>query len=274
MYHQKPSQSREYDIWRPDLLKISQPARLGDEDDRLGISAGQILQGEDLKISERLAAQAAQRNEWRREQLRERDAIRRAQKMEDLRNDLVELETQKRLAELDAATEFAKSRIHSQLAYDNRRLQDEKHDREDEDLQRDQDMNDAELRANARSRTIDEKMEPRGGHPMEYRGMTVEEQKHVIDGQAQQMLDNEKGRARERERQTQWGEYEAYLRAKGDLNEAEWRRRTAREQQELYQTHLAQEREFKDRQRYLNKDLYGTNVPDDSYYEQWGNSVR
>jgi hypothetical protein len=194
--------------------------------------------------------------------------------MEDLRSDLVELETQKRLAELEAATEFAKSRIHTQLAYDNRRLQDEKHDREADAAHQDEVMNDAELRANARSRTIDERMEPRGGHPMEYRGMTIDDQKQVIDGQAQQMFENERTRERDRERERQWGEYEAFLRAKGDLNEAQWRAKMAREQQELYQTHLAQEKEFKERQRYLNKDLYGTNVPDDSYYEQWGNSVR
>jgi hypothetical protein len=274
MQQQKPSQAREYDIWRPDLLKISQPARLGDEDPRLGISAGQIFQGEDLKISERLAMQAAQRTEWNREQARERAAIRRAEKMEDLRGELVELETQKCLAELGAQSESTKSQIRQQLADDNRQLHTEKRAKERADWEQDQAMNDAELRANARTRTIDEVMAPRGGHPMEYRGMTVAEQKEVIDGQAAQMQENEQRRAEERERERQWNEYEAYLRAKGDLNEAEWRKRLGQEQQELYQTHLAQEREFTDRQRYLNRDLYGTNVPDDSYYEQWGNSVR
>ena len=51
-------------------------------------------------------------------------------------------------------------------------------------------------------------------------------------------------------------------------------RKKAQEQQQLYQTQLAQEREFKERQRFLNKEVYGKNVPDDCYYDQWGRDVR
>jgi hypothetical protein len=65
MSDQKPSQAREYEIWRPDLLTIPQPARLGDEKRRLGINVGQVFQGQDLKILETVAAQAAPRTEWK-----------------------------------------------------------------------------------------------------------------------------------------------------------------------------------------------------------------
>jgi hypothetical protein len=83
---------------------------------------------------------------------------------------------------------------------------------------------------------------------MEEGGMTVEDQKRVIDGQVSQMEDNEQRREAESERGRQWNEYEAYLRAQGDLKEAEWRRRFAKEQQELCEAKLAQERELKARQ--------------------------
>jgi hypothetical protein len=233
MSQQKPCQGREYDIWRRDLLKISQPARLGDEDPRLGISAGQIFQGEDLRISERLSWQAQQRQEWHDEQLREKDAIKRAHDIEDLRNEVIELETQKTLNELDAASESAKAAIRRQLADDNIRKFEEKRRRDAEDRARDQEMNDAELTCNSRTHFISEVMEPRGVHPMEYRGMTVGEQKGVIDDQAEQMRANERAREAERQRELQWEEYLAYLRAQGDLNEAEWRKRKQQEDADL-----------------------------------------
>jgi hypothetical protein len=274
MSKQKPCQAREYDIWRKDLLKISQPARLGDEDPRLGISAGQIFQGEDLKISERLNWQAQQRQEWYDEQLREKAAIKRAHDIEDLRNEVIELETQKTLNELDAASESAKSAIRRQLADDNLRKFEEKRRRDAEDRARDQAMNDAELRCNSRTRFISEVMEPRGSHPMEYRGLTVEQQKGVIDDQAEQMRANERAREAERQRELQWEEYLAYLRAQGDLNEAEWRRRKLQEDADLYQTHLRQEAQFKTKERFMNKEVYGNCDPLDYFYDSWAKDVR
>ena len=123
-------------------------------------------------------------------------------------------------------------------------------------------------------RRLREEMARRGDAPMEYRGMTVDEQKQIITEQKRQMEDNERRRREEAERERQWAEYLEYLREQGDLNEAEWRRRKAQEEQQLYQTRLEQEREFKDRQRYLNREVYGKNIPDDSYYDQWGRDVR
>ena len=274
MGQQRPDQSREYDIWRPDLLKVSRPARIGDYDPTLGLSSGQVFQGEDLKMSERLAAQAKQRNDWNAEQMREKAAIKRKEQMDDLKNQLVELETQKTLMELDAQCEAGKAAVRRQIADDNYAMAMAKKQKEAEDRAREMMMDDAELRANARTRVIREEMARRGDAPMEYRGMTIEDQKQIITEQKRQMEDNERRRQEERERERQWAEYLEYLREQGDLNEAEWLRKKAQEQRELYQTQLAQEREFKDRQRYLNREVYGKNVPDDSYFDQWGRDVR
>ncbi|OHT00942.1 flagellar protofilament ribbon protein [Tritrichomonas foetus] len=274
MAQQRPDQAREYDIWRPDLLKVSRPARIGDYDPTIGISSGQIFQGEDLKISERLAAQARQRNEWFQEQTREKDAIRRKEQMDDLTNQLVELETQKKLAELDRMTEHAKAEVRKEIADDNLRMFHEKKQNEADQHALEQMQNDAELKSNLRTRIISEEMCPRGGHPMEYRGMTIDEQKQIIDEQSRQMVDNERRRQEEAERERQWYEYQEYLKSEGDRNEAMWLRRKQQEQAALYQTHLQQEEEFKRRERYLNKVVYGQNIPDDYYYNQWGKDVR
>jgi hypothetical protein len=274
MREQNPRQCREYDIWRPDLLKLSQPARVGDTDPGLGISSGQIFQGEDLGISERLATQAAQRNEWNREQLREKEAIRRANEAEQLRGELIELQTQKRLVELEAQTEEGKSQVRRHISNENLDLAAEKRARDARANAVEQRLNEAELTANARSRVISEEMGARGGAPMEFRGLTVEEQKRVIEEQAVQMADNQRRKEEERERERQWNEYEASLRAQGDLNEAEWRRKVAREQEELRQARTEQDREFKRTHRYLNRELYGETSPEDPYHLQFGQSIR
>lgn len=271
---QRPDQCTEYDIWRPDLLKISRPARVGDYDPTIGVSSGQVFQGEDLQISQRLQAQARQRNEWYNEQMKEKASIKRAEEMEDLNNQLIDLETQKKLSELSERTEYAKSQVRREVANDNLQMARDKKQREANDRAFEEQQNQAYLTNNLRSRVISEQMAPRGDAPMEYRGMTIEEQKQIIDEQSRQMKDNERRREEERERERQWYEYQEYLKSEGDKNEAQWLRRKQQEQAALYQTRLKQEEEFKRRERYLNKVVYGENIPDDSYYDQWGKDVR
>jgi hypothetical protein len=271
---QRADQSREYDIWRPDLRCISRPARTSDNESALGLSSGQVFQGEDQRISERLADQARQRTEWLQEQVRERAAIQRREQTEDLQNQLVQLETQKRLSELEQQTEIGRAAVRRQIAGDNLNMAQERRRREDEARAAEQRMEDAELRENARSATITERMGRRGGAPMEYRGMTVDEQKEVIAEQARQVDENQTRRRDESQRDEQWRQYQEYIRAQGDLAEAQWRRKTAQEQEEVYRTHLQQQAEFQERERRMNRDVYGTNVPDDSYYNQWGRSIR
>lgn len=271
---QQPRQTREYDIWRPDLQKISRPARVGDEDPTIGISSGQIFQGEDLRISQRLQQQAQQRKEWYEEQTREKESKQRQEEVENLQTQLIELETQKKLAELSERTEYAKSQVRQQVANDNYNMYEAKKRKEKEEKERDEQQNIAELTSNLRSSVISERMGRRGEHPMEYRGMTVEEQKAIIDEQARQLQENERRRQEEKEREQQWFEYQEYLKSEGDRNEAIWMRKKQQEQQELYKTQLQQEEEFKRRQRYLNKEIYGKNIPDDSFYERFGRDVR
>ena len=174
--YQRPEQAREYDIWRKDYLKVQEPIRTGDYDPRLGISSGQVFQGEDLKRNERLAAQAAQRTEWYNEQMREKKMRQAREQSEDLRDQLYELETQKQITEACRQQEEQKAAIRRQLADDNYRLMMEKKAREQADKEWDERYNDAQKRSTLRTRTIVEEMCPRSAGPQDYRGMTIEEQ--------------------------------------------------------------------------------------------------
>lgn len=272
---QRPDQCREYDIWRPDLLKVSKPARIGDYDPRLGVSSGQVFDGEDLHVSERLAAQAKQRNEWYQTQMKEKAAEKRREQMEDLNDQLALLETQKRLAELTDMDEYAKSEIRKEIASNNYQMAQEKKQNEANQRAFEQKQNEAEILNTKRTGIISEPMCQRGQcAPMDYRGMTIADQKNIINQQAEQMADNERRRQEDAKRERQWYEYQEYLKSEGDKNEAQWLRRKQQEQAALYQTQLQQEKEFKRRENYMNKIVYGQNIPDDYFYNSWGNDVR
>ncbi|XP_037933156.1 RIB43A-like with coiled-coils protein 2 [Teleopsis dalmanni] len=69
---QRPEQSRDYDINDPNSIKKSLPARIGDNDPRLGVSSAQIFSGEDLCSEERRKVQREQQRAWLDQQIQER----------------------------------------------------------------------------------------------------------------------------------------------------------------------------------------------------------
>jgi hypothetical protein len=206
--------------------------------------------------------------------MEERNATRRASQQEALKNELIELETQKRLLDMQKQTEIARREIRKQLASDNQTLAQETRNRVVSERAKEGELNSAELASNARSRMINEHLVPRSQGTMDYRGMTVEEQKTLIDEQAKQMQDREQRRANERKKEKEWEEYQESLRVQADLREAKWRREMAEERKKLSKEHLQQAAEVKTRERVLNKDVYGANVPDESYHAQWAHDVR
>lgn len=60
--HQRPEDTREWDLNDPDYLKKDQPARVSDDDPRCGLSSLQKFLGEDLN--------SKARNKLQQEQLR------------------------------------------------------------------------------------------------------------------------------------------------------------------------------------------------------------
>lgn len=61
---QKREVAREWDLNDPDRFKKDIPARVGDDDPRLGVSSLQKFEGEDLDSKARRAAQAEQQRRW------------------------------------------------------------------------------------------------------------------------------------------------------------------------------------------------------------------
>lgn len=271
---QKKEYQREYDIWRPDKLKVSQPARLGDNDENLGPASGQVFEGEDLKMRERLATQALQRQQWFDEQIAIKNEQKRQQNISDLEQHLIELETQALITQKMDETQQTQAAIRRQLAEDNLILAQQKKSRELEWSQKNDLQNDYQLRDNERTDVIYEKMFPRGVGPMEYRGMRLEEQRAILEEQKRQMHENERKREEERQKEEDWNQYQAYLRAQGDIAEAEYLKKQSEKLVDLSEYRKKQKQEHDEKEFQRNKVVYGTNDPDDYYYNQWGRWVR
>ncbi len=75
---------KEWDINRPDRSMIDDPARVGDDDPRLGASSMQKFDGEDLSAADRKREQMAQAKGWWEEQAAHKAALRAAQKEAEL----------------------------------------------------------------------------------------------------------------------------------------------------------------------------------------------
>jgi hypothetical protein len=70
-----PQLRREYDLNRPDALYIDKPARIGDNDERCGISSIQKFVGEDLGEKERKLQQLKQRRVWIQQSLQKNNEL-------------------------------------------------------------------------------------------------------------------------------------------------------------------------------------------------------
>merc|ERR1712060_1045886 len=71
---QNKTQARDYDLSDPNMLKTSQPARVGDDDPRMTVSGMQKFYGEDLSYAHRAKAQREEIKQWADLQLAEKAA--------------------------------------------------------------------------------------------------------------------------------------------------------------------------------------------------------
>ena len=82
--YQRKELRREYDLSDPSALRSEPPARVGDDDARIGASSLQRFDGEDLAAGERRRTQLAQQHHWCEKQAAEKKAAQLAAKAADL----------------------------------------------------------------------------------------------------------------------------------------------------------------------------------------------
>jgi hypothetical protein len=114
--HQKPHQRRDFDLYDPLALRKDFPARMSDQDPRIGVSTVQRFEGEDLAGVKRQALQKEQMRIWTEEQLYEKERMKQELQAEKDKYEKFQMSINAKMQALQDAVENAKR---EQAKYDN-----------------------------------------------------------------------------------------------------------------------------------------------------------
>lgn len=185
--------AREYDLYDPAALRREQPARISDDDERLGASSLQKFHGEDLTHSYRIKTQQDELREWCSEAIAEKERARaqKAQEESEFAMSMMEMDMLK--TQLEASARGARKATTSAVAAYNLAQAQAKKERERAAQIAEVQDNVEEIQNNLASTVLTE--DPSIGHsfiapnrlrPDHYKGMSVAEQQAILAEQAAQ----------------------------------------------------------------------------------------
>ncbi|XP_011297589.1 RIB43A-like with coiled-coils protein 2 [Fopius arisanus] len=276
---QRTENRREFDLYDPDLLKKSSPARV-DDDPRIGVASAQKFEGEDPHQAERLKLQKEQMQAWLMQQVHERRSIEHERKnAEDAHQEAV-LSRDKRAIMLDRMEIECRRHLEEANAQFNRKLAGEQDQRRRVENFQDEENNRAEIFNHV---TGDFLMEAKvqagsslGPHRVladRYKGMTLDELKAIWAEQLQQMDEIQRMRAEERRRNDEWDRLmEGNARA-GEQYQRELDRKRSQISRQIADENLRLAHEQRTRQEYLNQKVYKEeHMPE--FFKQFNTSTR
>ncbi|XP_043276619.1 RIB43A-like with coiled-coils protein 2 [Venturia canescens] len=278
--YQRAEDRRDFDLYDPDRLKKSLPARTCDEDPRLGPASAQKFEGEDWNYAERMKIQREQMQAWLYQQMTERRiAEQERQQAERAYQDAV-CSRDKRAVELDRMSMECRRRLNEATARFNRALAEEQeHRRRCEALQDEEDKR-AEIYNHVTGDFLTEAKEqadsnrgPNKPLASRYKGMTSDQLKVFRDEQARQMEEIEKMKRYEKRRDEEWDQL-----MNGNAKTAEKYHRQLELQRGMNNKRIAEENlqlahQQKCQQEYLRKVVY-KNKPSPEFFEQFNKSTR
>ncbi|XP_039966294.1 RIB43A-like with coiled-coils protein 2 [Bactrocera neohumeralis] len=277
---QRKDQRREFDLNDPNRIKRALPARVADDDVRLGISSAQIFSGEDLGHSERKLRQRAQQRAWLDQQVQERkqaeeDRIKadlimqesiasRDKRLEDMANSERKIRNQMTAAIYDYNTQLAKSKRFDRIR--------EKKENNEDDLAEIYNMLTSDMLTEnpdaAQSRT-----NPTKKIAFMYRGMSADELAKFHEEQLQQKITNKKKQTDQQLMDKQWEQYALNMDRELMLKQLE----LERNQKQLLDDHIRYNArlavEQKKQNEMSNKDL-NKNYVSKEFYDQFNKTSR
>mmetsp|Transcript_9223 Transcript_9223/g.17301 ORF Transcript_9223/g.17301 Transcript_9223/m.17301 type:complete len:368 (-) Transcript_9223:329-1432(-) len=271
--------TREWDLNRPDAKQLDLPARVGDDDSRLGPSSLQKFDGEDLTSGSRMKAQMEQSRQWWNEQSAIKEAVKAAEKeAEAAHAELVRY--QDMLQNASAAEESSVRRELNRLTAEyNKRQAEEVQLRKIQAKQEELAANLAELDAAANAPLLTEDPNIAASSLSAYRvrkdhykGMTAAERQAIADTRLAQI---EEKRARDAQASLEEASYartqNSIFRA---LNEQAQRADDFRKQQaqKVQEILTKQADEKKERDAKIN-DMYRNKIAPE-FFQQFGTSMR
>ncbi|XP_052867965.1 RIB43A-like with coiled-coils protein 2 [Anopheles cruzii] len=278
--HQRPEQSRDFDLFDPDALKKALPARTGDNDPRLSVSGAQLFDGEDLQERHRRKVQCEQQRSWLEQQIREKrqaEIDRRAAER-FLEEALMARETH--LHQLTSQERYAREKIHEAVNEFNRRLTHEQEQQRQCKDREEQEDNLAEIYNNLTSDILTENPDaakssfgPNRVITAQYKGMSPEEIDQIRHTQQQQLEALERKRQEEANTRHAWDQLaidfdKAVMTKENELT----RRRHALAEQIRHENRLLALEQHR-KIEHLDKVIY-QNRPTQAYFDQFNTCTR
>eukprot|EP00744_Colponema_vietnamica_P002031 GILI01003270.1.p1 GENE.GILI01003270.1~~GILI01003270.1.p1 ORF type:complete len:372 (-),score=116.54 GILI01003270.1:209-1324(-) len=264
---------KDYDLNDPESLKKSRPARESDDDDRCGPASLQKFSGEDLSQGDRRRMQQLQQQEWVQQQLFEKEMKKREQEEEERRF----AEEVRRQAELrkqmETMQEMQRRELSTAVREQNLLMSREKKYRERAERMKEQQDAEQELRTTLSSPWMTEMGSTNRKVTSEYKGMSEEERRQILEIQKLQQEEKKRLKEQELDEKRQYDlQAEAHRRfLVSQEREAERKRQAVRLQ--VREMQKAQNLEVSERYNHLYKEVY-TNSPSEAYFSQFGTSAR
>ncbi|KAG9392639.1 hypothetical protein J8273_5996 [Carpediemonas membranifera] len=277
--HQTYNQRLEFDLNDPKYQHKQGVLREGDEDTRLGVSSGQVMEGEDLTAQERRNKQQKQLRAWLLQQAREREEAERQRKEEELAQEEAVMAglTVAEQAKARAAAEAR--RVREQETEMNKRLKEEYEAKVRAEKEREKQEEERQAEYLARSEFLNEThnttvsaANPNRYIPYNYKGLTREQDDAIRQTVAEQL--EEKRRIAQEEAELKARE-EQYLESATRAVELEARRvaRAEKQRREELAQALAAQAEEQRRQAKSLDDERANKVTDD-FFSGFGTSSR
>ncbi|XP_034951405.1 RIB43A-like with coiled-coils protein 2 [Chelonus insularis] len=278
--YQRPQDRRDYDLYDPDRLKKTIPARISDDDPRLGPASAQKFDGEDIKRKARLKDQKEQMQSWLMQQVYEkRKNEQEQQNVEESFQQLV-ISRDRRAIELERIEEECRRRLNEANAQFNRTLAEEQEYRRRCEAIKDEEDKRAEIYNHVTGDFLTEAREqaesicgPYKPLTDRYKGMSSDELKVIQHEQARQMQEIQRMRQEEKHKNEEWNRImlENMQIAEKYYEELNQKDRETRKQIAAENLQLAQQQ--KSRQNYLNTKVYKYQ-PKSEFFDKFNSCAR
>eukprot|EP00761_Pharyngomonas_kirbyi_P013162 gb/GECH01013189.1/.p1 GENE.gb/GECH01013189.1/~~gb/GECH01013189.1/.p1 ORF type:complete len:378 (+),score=163.47 gb/GECH01013189.1/:1-1134(+) len=268
---QRPEQRREFDLNDPDAFKKELPARISDDDPRLGPSTVQKLEGEDLSMNERSVAQQRQLSRWLRQQNRERKNREMQEQQEDRLLDEKQQEMDRKAYEMEQAVqkrrrnnEKADAQFNQNQAKERRRQEEQRKQRETMDRLEDiQNQMESDLLCERFDTTVSAS-DPYRFKPDNFKRLRQDQYDDIRSIQEQQREELQLRREEEKERERIWNMKKENERRKGLAMERKQARQQREQQRRLVEEQQRQAEEQRRRKKQLDE-MYKNEVNDDFF---------
>ncbi|XP_060531712.1 RIB43A-like with coiled-coils protein 2 [Cylas formicarius] len=279
-YCQRPEDRREFDLNDPEWIKKQLPARLDDDDPRLGPSSAQKFEGEDLISEQRLKLQREQNKAWLDQQLLEKNQAERDRQLaEDAYREAVSTRD-RRASDLEKLEKDCRRKLEEACKRYNKALADE---RLNEKMNKERQIledNTAEIYNNLTSDLLTENPDVSQSNiglgrkiAYSYKGMSEEEKQQIRKEQLCQIEESKKRKELESKMNSDFDNYINGINRSVHLMNKELDRKRREKNKQLAEENRRLAEEQKNHKQYLEKIVYANRTAPE-YFQQFNKSSR